>query len=353
MRSAPPLPAPTLCPSALPGTLPGPPSGEEGVCARWPLGAGDLEGAARSWLQGPLKCWRLCDPAGLVWASVSSSIKWGLNSTFAAVETVHRHDRSAAARCGDARGEPQSGPCSAWVPPRPISLRVRPSSRPEHFRAGLRKYQTPAPHGPRGASHHRPREPLASSSPAPPPPPSGHRRAFAHISVPGECQLSWARPSRLARCCHPSLLDGVHLLPVVLLQLFTRVLREGRSRAGPGRGWGLGTGLLPLEARLLGWGKTLGTFWKPRRGMREVIREGCPEKATFKSGLEEQGVNQGQVFQTVIHLFNKHLLGTYFVPVPVRGPEVWVGGKIGLCLSGLCTGGVRGGSKLTNWAQNY
>lgn len=47
-------------------------------------------------------------------------------------------------------------------------------------------------------------------------------------------------------------------------------------------------------------GGELGTFWKPRRGIREAIGEGCLKKVTFTSGLEEQGVNQGQVFQTVI-----------------------------------------------------
>lgn len=41
-----------------------------------------------SWGQGTwreqLKCWRLCDPAGPLCASISSSVKWGLNSTSAA-----------------------------------------------------------------------------------------------------------------------------------------------------------------------------------------------------------------------------------------------------------------------------
>lgn len=38
------------------------------------------------------------------------------------------------------------------------------------------------------------------------------------------------------------------------------------------------------------------------------------------SGLEEHGIEQGQVFQTRIRLFNKHLLSRYFVPVAVGGP---------------------------------
>lgn len=54
------------------------------------------------------------------------------------------------------------------------------------------------------------------------------------------------------------------------------------------------------------------------------------------------------MFQTIIHLFNKHLLSTYFVPLPVLGPRVWAGGNISLCSSVFCSRGVRGGGKRVN-----
>ena len=48
-------------------------------------------------------------------------------------------------------------------------------------------------------------------------------------------------------------------------------------------------------------------FWKPRREIREAIREAYLEKVIFKSGPEDQGIDPGQVFQKRIHLFNRHL----------------------------------------------
>lgn len=196
----------------------------------------------------------------------------------------------------------------------PAALTRSARFRPQHFRGGLRKCQ-PSPHNAVLArAHHRP-QPLASSWPAAPPRPS----------LPGAGLCSHLRPRavpallpgpRHSPAGHQSLLDGRRLLPSPPPAPPTLYSQAGRrqveSRAGAG--WGLRNwAATPWRGDCCDGGATLGTFQKPRRGIREAIGEGCLGKVTFMSGLEEHGIEQGQVFQTRICLFNKHLLSSYFV----------------------------------------
>lgn len=79
----------------------------------------------------------------------------------------------------------------------------------------------------------------------------------------------------------------------------------------------------------------MGTFQKPRRGIREAIGEGCLGKVTFMSGLEEHGIEQGQVSDKNLFIQQAFIEQLLCAGRPSR---VWAGSKIGLRSRGFSLG---------------